>query len=397
MKIHRMKENEDIYSLSREYEIAPSILMDNNGIYGVKRPPMDVEMLIATPTRTYNVRRGDTLYAIAKRFGVNEEYLKQINPSLNGRCNLYPSQILAIKYQDRMFGTCASVGYLYQGYRLDKLIRTMPYLSYVTVCAARLVGEKIDMLFQDNKIVELVKKEKKRALLRIYAPNISNRDIGKNEFIKSAIFIAGAHGYDGITLSEPNLKGKCHEEYNEFIMNFTSKCGECGLTLFTEADLCKEHSYCKFSNHAILTYDKLHLKEIPTFLEGEYSKMQTFADNFDSIRAFIELPSFVFDGEKYIPEEDVARKIIKGRLNVEHDDEGKIMRCTSQNESYITASLENIKAKLEAVSELGFMGVWFDIMRIDIRELFLLSQMFAIANLPKTESKLRCDGTKSDG
>ena len=189
MKIHRMKENEDIYALSREYEIAPSILMDNNGAYGVKRPPRGVEMLIATPTRTYNVRRGDTLFAIAKRFGVSEEYLKQINPSLNGRYNLYPSQILAIKYQDRVFGTCVSMGYLYQGYRLDKLVRTMPYLSYLTVCAARLIDEKIDMMFQDNKIIELANNEKRRTLLRIYAPSIPNNTRGKREFIKKkAVF-----------------------------------------------------------------------------------------------------------------------------------------------------------------------------------------------------------------
>ena len=81
MRIHRIKENEDIYSLSREYSISPAMLMDNNGVYGVKRPPVNTEILIATPTRTYNVRRGDSLSAIAKRFDVKTEYLKQINPS----------------------------------------------------------------------------------------------------------------------------------------------------------------------------------------------------------------------------------------------------------------------------------------------------------------------------
>ena len=108
MRIHRIKENEDIYSLSREYSISPAMLMDNNGVYGVKRPPVNTEILIATPTRTYNVRRGDSLSAIAKRFDVKTEYLKQINPSLRGRDDVYPSQILAIKYQGRLFGSCVS-------------------------------------------------------------------------------------------------------------------------------------------------------------------------------------------------------------------------------------------------------------------------------------------------
>ncbi len=397
MHIHRIKENEDIYTLSREYEIAPSILMENNGAYGVKRPPVGAEMLIATPTRTYNVRRGDTLSAIARRFGVSEEYLKQINPSLQGRGEVYPSQILAIKYQDRVFGTCVSVGYLYQGCSLDKLICVMPYLSYVTVCGARLVGEKIDMLFPDKKIIELARKEKKRTLLRIYAPTIPDSSSKKEELIKSAIMLAIAHGYDGITLSPPELGSKGQDEYCAFIASLKGACCENKLMLFTEADIDSEPEYSRIADHTALTYDKLHLEEIPTFLEGEYTKMQTYADNFEGIRAFIELPSFAYDGKKYIPCEEVARKAVKRGSRLLEDRERKIMRCQTRGEEYITCSLENTKAKLEAVSELGLMGVWFDIMRVDIRELFMLSQMFAIANLPNVENKLRCDGTKVEG
>ena len=395
MHIHRVKENEDIYSLSREYSIAPETIMAANGIYGVKKPPKDTELLIAVPTRTYNVRRGDTLESIAKRFGTSEEYLKQINPSLRGRREVYPSQILAIKYQDRLFGTCVSNGYLYQGCNIDKLISYLPYLSYITVCGARFAYGKIELLFQDTKIFEINKTAKKRILLRIYAPYIPKSKEERKEFINSSILLAKAHEYDGITISVPNLKEISLNEYNYFISDFKQMCNACSLVLFCEGDLATMPEYIGYSDHTVLTYDKLHLKEIPTFLEGEYTKMQTFADKFDGIRGFIELPSFAFDGRKYIPRDDVARKIIKRRLPVSHDEERKIIRCKSHSAEYLIDSLENTKSKLEAVSELGFMGVSFDIMRTDIRELFLLCQMFAIANLPKAESKLRCDGSEA--
>ena len=394
MHIHRIKENEDLYTLGREYSIAPVMLMDNNGIYGVKHPPKDTEMLIAIPSRTYNVRRGDTLASIAKRFAVSEEYLKQINPSLCGRSSVYPSQILAIKYQDRLFGTCVSNGYFYQGCSIDKLICTLPYTSYITICSARSDGEKITALFRDDGIIDIAKKCNKRVLLRIYVQDIPDGINGKSELINSSILLAIAHRYDGITLSSPTKKVSVNEEYIDFISSFKEACHNNNLTLFIEGDIELMPEYFKNSDSAILTYDKLHLKEIPSFLEGEYAKMQTFADKSDAFRAFIELPSFAFDGKNYVPCEDVARKIIKGRLTVKHDNERQIIHCNSQRENYVIESLENTKSKLEGISELGFMGVCFDIMRTDIRILFMLSQMFAIANMPIGEGKLRCDGSE---
>ena len=279
---------------------------------------------------------------------------------------------------------------------MDQLICALPYLSYLTVCGARYSSGKLEMILQDNKILEIAKAENKRVLLRIYTPSIPSDKEEKSSFINSAILILKTHGYDGITLSQPNLDTENADEYNSFLRELRCACHENNLTLFTEGDLDKMPEYPEYSDHTVLTYDKLHLGQIPTFLEGEYVKMQTFADKFDSIRAFIELSSFAFDTQKYIPSETVAKKIIKGRVSITHDNERKIISCTGRGEEYVMCSLENTKSKLEAISELGFMGVSFDIMRTDIRELFLLCQMFAIASMPSKENQLRCDGTKKE-
>ena len=54
-------------------------------------------------------------------------------------------------------------------------------------------------------------------------------------------------------------------------------------------------------------------------------------------------------------------------------------------------SLENTKAKLELVSELGFMGISFDIGRACIADLMLVTSMFDVisypAMLPKAENQ----------
>ena len=54
-------------------------------------------------------------------------------------------------------------------------------------------------------------------------------------------------------------------------------------------------------------------------------------------------------------------------------------------------SLENTRAKLELVSELGFMGISFDIGRVCISDLMIAAGMFDVISypvmMPKAESQ----------
>ena len=84
MIIHTVQNGDTVFKIARQYGISPVTLI---GINGLERPDclsVGQELLILIPTRTYTLRGGDTLQRVCERFGVSLRTLLQNNPGLIG-------------------------------------------------------------------------------------------------------------------------------------------------------------------------------------------------------------------------------------------------------------------------------------------------------------------------
>ena len=96
--------------------------------------------------------------------------------------------------------------------------------------------------------------------------------------------------------------------------------------------------------------------------------------------AFIELSAFSMIGEKYVEKVRANSIADKNKAILLFDKDtltlsgnigrGKKVRRLRQE------SLENTKAKLELASELGYLGISFDIMRTPLSELLMFANMY---------------------
>lgn len=106
-KTHRIKKNENLYSLAKKYHVTLADLKSANNLVSNHVKPGDV---IIIPPRsaaagsdgsgkiassTYKVRKGDTLARIARKTGVSAGELKRLN-SL-GKKRVRPGQVLVLK------------------------------------------------------------------------------------------------------------------------------------------------------------------------------------------------------------------------------------------------------------------------------------------------------------
>ena len=112
MYIYRSGNNESIYDIAREYGVSPIKIAENNELEIRGRLPKGREVLILTPSRTYNAKSTDTLGRIAERFKTTKEALMRLNPELGGREKLYSGQLLTIKESTPSFGMISTNGYL---------------------------------------------------------------------------------------------------------------------------------------------------------------------------------------------------------------------------------------------------------------------------------------------
>lgn len=384
MYIYRAGNNESIYDIAREYGVSPIKIAENNELEIRGRLPRGREVLILTPSRTYNARSTDTLGKIADRFKTTKESLMRLNPELCGREKIYSGQLLTIRESTPSYGMISTNGYLYAGAPRDRLTAILPYLSYVTVCSAVYKDGRISNLYQSEDTVNHIKSLGRVPMLRIYMTELPRKD-GDVDFANSVSIIAASGGFSGVTLSSINTMCSDNERLSSLILTVRKILMENDMLLFAEGDLDSDTSYMDYADSGILTYDKLHRTDAPSFNDGERAALEKFAYSGESSRSFLELSSFAFSGGKFIEKREGARLADKRHAEISHNEDTKLQRaCFGKHKrrEIISESLENTKAKLELVSELGFMGISFDIGRICIPDLMIAASMFDIISYP---------------
>lgn len=380
MQIYRAKSGENLYDIAREYGVSPIKIACDNDLEIRSRLPKGREVLIITPSRTYNVKGGDTLDGVARRFKTTKEALMRLNPELGGRERLYMGQILTVKHSTPSYGMICANGYFYAGTSKDTLVSLLPHLSYVTVCSAVYKDKRVHNLFSCGDTVELIRASGRAPMLRIYLTELPDES-GDKDFANSIGILAKSGGFCGVTFSSLNSMTNDKRRLEAFVLTVRKILMQSDLLLFTEGDLDKDTSYMEYADAGILTYDKLHKDNIPTFAAGEGAALEKFAYSSESARAFVEISSFAYSDGKYIEKKEAMRISDRKRGEITEDAERKLQTASygkHKKREIVYESLENTKAKLELVSELGFMGISFDIRYIPTEYLLMFSEMFKI-------------------
>ena len=382
MQIYRAEKDESIYDIARKYDVSPIKIAEDNDLEIRGHLPKNKEVLVRVPSRTYNVRSADTLEGIARRFKTDKETLLRLNPELCGRERIYSGQLLTIKDTTPSYGMISTNGYLYPGTVRDRLISIIPYLSYVTVCSAVYKGSHVHNICPSDDTVSFVKSRGRAPMLRVYMTELPKED---KDFAGSVAILAKSLGFLGITLSSLNSLSDNDDRLSSLTLAVRRALIENDLLLFVEGEADKSTAYMDYADAGILTYDKLHIGNAPSFADGEAAVLSEFANSSESCRAFVEISGFAYSDGRYVEKREALRTIDRKRAEITHDSERGLQDAVygrHKRREVRYESLENTKAKLEIVSELGFMGVSFDIGRIYTGDLMSMASMFDIITSP---------------
>ncbi len=380
MYIHTVKPGDTIFKIARKYSVSPMKIIENNELTSPDRLAVGQKLLILIPTRTYTVRGSDTLRRIADRFGVKYEALLAQNPYLSGKDKLYPGQLLTIKQDNKLHGVASANGYYYKGTSTERLSLAMPYLAYITISLGKREGGKIEILLDDTDVKREISEAGRIPLMRIYDCDTEFSE----DYADSLILLANTHGYKGITLAPYRAVKENKGGLEKFLMELKRKLMDYDMLLFLELDGNGDTELCDICDGYIIMYEKAPLENPPSFEDGEVRVLRDFAEKSESSKAYIELPSFAYMGDEVIAKDEADRIAYTSGKEILYDEKCGIChfefnkyRAGKREEVRIAyESLESIKAKLELLSELGYMGICFDIMHIPVEYLMLFESMF---------------------
>ena len=158
MIIHVVQPSETIYSISEYYKIPVDRLILENGISNPNNLAIGQTIVIVQPETLYTVQPGDTLESIAVLHDTTPMELLRNNPYLSDRKILFVGESIVISYQTNKTRTIATNGYIFPYIDKSVLIKTLPYLSYLTIFNYRATGEgELISTADDTELIQLAK------------------------------------------------------------------------------------------------------------------------------------------------------------------------------------------------------------------------------------------------
>ncbi len=387
MRIHTVELGDTIWKIARKYSTHAAKIIEHNALKDPDRLIVGQKLMIFNPTRTYTVKGGDTLDKIAMRFGEKKERLIMDNPALLGGERIYPGQILAIRYDTPIYGTGSAAGYLYKGCTRERLCAALPYLDYVLISGAVYDKGKIRLTSSPSAEMKIIKSSGKIPILRLcFSGELDRLYSNSGEFYKSLIEISERDGYRGICLALPSCeKG---ERANALLMDLKRELMCRDMLLFSELDgnAYPENTreISEISDTVILNYQKGQMEKMPSFSCGEKKILEKYAAEAECQKTLLDISSFAYCEGREVEMSEALRLALKSGAEIKYDED--TMMCSFPYKSYkagncamldiVFEAPENIKAKLDLVGELGYMGISFDISRVPTEYLMLYHTSF---------------------
>ncbi|MGI5895943.1 MAG: LysM peptidoglycan-binding domain-containing protein [Oscillospiraceae bacterium] len=133
MILYVVKQGDTIYNIARRYGVSVQRIISDNGLARAQELVPGQALIILVPAATYTVRPGDTLASIAARYGTTVLALVQNNPTLVNSPFLVPGQTLALRFQYQKKREIALYGYAYPYIQQSVLLRALPFLTYLAI------------------------------------------------------------------------------------------------------------------------------------------------------------------------------------------------------------------------------------------------------------------------
>lgn len=133
MVIHIVRRGDTVYSIAREYGVSASRILTDNGLTQTSTLVVGQALIITLPGVTYRVQRGDTLSGIAASYGITLIELMQNNPELIFNDVIQPGQTLTISFLGGKIREITTLGYAYPHIQRNVLLRALPYLTYLAI------------------------------------------------------------------------------------------------------------------------------------------------------------------------------------------------------------------------------------------------------------------------
>ena len=132
MHIYTVRSGDTLYAIANRFGTSVDRLTYDNQLSAPDRLSVGQALVIPVMSVSYRVRRGDTLYTVANAFQVPLASILAANPNITNPSRIYAGQTITIPLSGRWYGSLESNGYTYVSISDQTAAQTFPYLTYIS-------------------------------------------------------------------------------------------------------------------------------------------------------------------------------------------------------------------------------------------------------------------------
>lgn len=243
MIIHVVKPGETLFSIADSYGISAERLLQDNELTDPNHLVVGQTIVIVYSKKIYIVSAGDTLESIAEKFGITQMQLLRNNPQISEGNYLYIGETLVIEYNVTKKGNLCTNGYAYPFIKKEVLRKTLPYLTYLTVCSYMITGTGNINPIDDREILEISKEYGVAPFMLLTSHsglgsidkgevhNILASEQKRNEIINKVLDILQTKGYYGLNIDISYINSGDWEYFKILVSNLMKHLHEKGFKI----------------------------------------------------------------------------------------------------------------------------------------------------------------------
>lgn len=426
MIIHVVQPGESIFSIAALYNTSPQKIIIDNELTNPNDLVPGQTLVILIPEVVHVVQPGETLADIARSYGTTTVNLLQLNPFIEYADQIVPGDQITISNTADKRGIIYTLGYTYPHINRTVLMKTLPYLTYLTIFTYGITeeGELIDI--EDEDLIRIARDFGVAPLMLIstlteqgtfsneLAHIILNDPQVQDNLIENVLENLRQKGYAGLHIDFEYVLPEDEEAFINFIQKIYDRISPEGYILFTalapktSADqpglLYEAHNYPRIGEASdrvlLMTYEWGYtygppmavspidkVREVLDYAVTEIPRDKTYMGipnyGYDFILPYVQGVSradSVSNVEAVELAADVGAAIQYDEVSqapyfIYYDDQGRQHRVWFED-------ARSTLAKLDLYSEYGFEGVgYWNIMRYFPQNWLIVSNLYDIAKI----------------
>lgn len=243
MRIHVVQSGDTILGIARMYNVSPQKIIADNGMENQNTLVVGQALLILLPDVVHTVRPGETLTRIAAQYNTSVLALYQNNPYLATAPTLFPGNQITVSYQGERLGEVTVNGYAYPHINRNVLLRTLPFLTMLTIFGYGFTQEGDLIETDDGPLIELARQFQAAPIMLLSSiteegtfsterASLLFNDAGiQNKVIDHIVAKMHEKGYLGLDVDFEYIQAEDADAFIAFLQNITGRLNAEGFTV----------------------------------------------------------------------------------------------------------------------------------------------------------------------